>query len=70
MLREKNYKQKIPRVKLEKGESVCSYEKADAAMRRSIDFWSALQSPHGHWSAENAGVMFYIPPLVLGFKLI
>ncbi|KAF4404574.1 hypothetical protein G4B88_005960 [Cannabis sativa] len=41
-----------------------TYEKADAAMRRSINFWSALQSPHGHWPAQNAGVMFYIPPLV------
>ena len=63
MLREKNYKQKISQVKVEEGEEI-SYKKADAAMRRSIDFWGALQSPHGHWPAENAGVMFYIPPLV------
>ena len=63
MLREKNFKQTIPQVRVEDGEEI-SFKKADASMRRSIDFWSALQSPHGHWPAENAGVMFYIPPLV------
>ncbi|KAM6562845.1 hypothetical protein CsatB_022843 [Cannabis sativa] len=63
MLRENKFKQTISQVKVEDDEEI-TYEKADAAMRRSINFWSALQSPHGHWPAQNAGVMFYIPPLV------
>ncbi|KAF4404569.1 hypothetical protein G4B88_005955 [Cannabis sativa] len=60
---ENKFKQTIPQVKVEDDEEI-TYEKADAAMKRSINFWSALQSPHGHWPAQNAGVMFYIPPLV------
>ncbi|XP_024031865.1 lupeol synthase isoform X3 [Morus notabilis] len=63
MLREKNFKQTIPKLKIEDGVEI-TYEAADAAMKRSINFWSALQSPHGQWPAENAGVMFYIPPMV------
>ena len=63
MLREKNFKQTIPQVKVKDGEEA-TFEHADSAFRRSVNFWSALQSPHGHWPAENAGVMFYIPPLV------
>ncbi|PON60963.1 Squalene cyclase, N-terminal [Parasponia andersonii] len=63
MLKENKFKQTIPQVRVEDGEEI-TYENADTAMRRSINFWSALQSPHGHWPAENAGVMFYIPPLV------
>ncbi|EXC33648.1 hypothetical protein L484_013845 [Morus notabilis] len=63
MLRERNFKQTIPQVKVEDDKEI-TYEIIDAAMRRSINFWAALQSPHGHWPAENAGIMFYIPPLV------
>ncbi|GMN55770.1 hypothetical protein TIFTF001_024898 [Ficus carica] len=29
-----------------------------------MNIWSALQSPHGHWPAENGGSMFYIASLV------
>ncbi|GMN65193.1 hypothetical protein TIFTF001_034264 [Ficus carica] len=63
MLREKNFKQTIAKVKVEDDDEI-TYEIADAALRMSINFWSALQSPHGHWPAQNAGLMFYIPPLV------
>ncbi|KAF4404575.1 hypothetical protein G4B88_005961 [Cannabis sativa] len=64
MLRESNFKQDIGQVKVDEDVEDIKYEIADAAMRRSIKFWSALQSPHGHWPAQNAGIMFYIPPLV------
>lgn len=63
MLREKNFKQTIPPVKIEDDDKI-TYEAADASMKRAINFWTALQTEHGHWPAENAGVMFYIPPLV------
>ncbi|EXC33649.1 hypothetical protein L484_013846 [Morus notabilis] len=43
MLREKNFKQTIPKVKIEDGEEI-KYEVVNAAMKRSINFWSALQS--------------------------
>ncbi|XP_062119830.1 beta-amyrin synthase-like [Humulus lupulus] len=63
MLRERNFRQTIPQVKVENGDKI-KYEVADAAMRRSINFWSILQSPHGHWPAQNSGIMYFIPPLV------
>ncbi|XP_024182949.2 beta-amyrin synthase-like [Rosa chinensis] len=64
LLGEKKFKQKIPQVKVEDGED-CTYEKATAAFTRAATFYSALQSPHGHWPAEHAGLMFYIPSLVI-----
>ena len=63
----------IPQVTVEDGDrEEIMYEAADATMRKAVNFWSALQSPHGHWPAENAGVMFYVPPFVstLGYFLI
>jgi beta-amyrin synthase len=62
-LTEKNFKQTIPQVKVEDGEEI-TYEKATAALRRAIHFFSALQASDGHWPAENAGVLFFLPPLV------
>jgi len=56
-------KQTIPQVKVEDGEEI-TYEKATAALRRAIHFFSALQASDGHWPAENAGVLFFLPPLV------
>nr|XP_048333127.1 lupeol synthase-like isoform X2 [Ziziphus jujuba var. spinosa] len=64
LLREKEFKQSIPQEKIEDDDEKISYKTADATMRRAINFWSALQSPHGHWPALNAGVMFYVPPFV------
>ncbi|XP_062110953.1 beta-amyrin synthase-like [Humulus lupulus] len=63
-LREKEFKQTIPPVKIEDGE-VISYEKATTALKRSVQFLSALQASDGHWPAENAGPLFFLPPLVM-----
>ncbi|KAH7521907.1 hypothetical protein FEM48_Zijuj07G0081700 [Ziziphus jujuba var. spinosa] len=63
LLREKKFKQSIPQEKVDDDDEKISYKTADATMRRAINFWSALQSPHGHWPALNAGVMYYVPPL-------
>ncbi|KAJ4844509.1 hypothetical protein Tsubulata_006351 [Turnera subulata] len=63
-LREKNFKQKIPQVKIRDGEEI-TYEKATAALRRAAHFFSALQASDGHWPAENAGPLFFLPPLVM-----
>ncbi|KAH7521897.1 hypothetical protein FEM48_Zijuj07G0080700 [Ziziphus jujuba var. spinosa] len=55
LLGKKKFKQSIPQEKVEDDDKKISYKTADATMRRVINFWSALQSPHGHWPALNAG---------------
>ncbi|KAK9281889.1 hypothetical protein L1049_004796 [Liquidambar formosana] len=63
-LREKNFKQTIPQVKVEDGEEV-TYEAATATLRRAVHYLSALQASDGHWPAENTGPLFFLPPLVM-----
>nr|A8C980.1 RecName: Full=Germanicol synthase; Short=RsM1 [Rhizophora stylosa]BAF80441.1 multifunctional triterpene synthase [Rhizophora stylosa] len=63
-LREKNFKQTIPQVRIEEGEEI-TREKATTALRRAVQFFSALQASDGHWPAENAGPLFFLPPLVM-----
>ncbi|XP_024182263.1 beta-amyrin synthase [Rosa chinensis] len=63
-LREKQFKQTIPPIKIEDGE-VITYEKTTDALRRSVHFFSALQASDGHWPAENAGPLFFLPPMVI-----
>ncbi|KAG5569823.1 hypothetical protein H5410_059589 [Solanum commersonii] len=63
-LREKNFKQRIGAVKVEEGEEI-SHEIATIALRRAVHFFSALQATDGHWPAENAGPLFFLPPLVM-----
>ncbi|GLT78997.1 hypothetical protein SLA2020_505110 [Shorea laevis] len=57
-LREKNFKQTIPLVKIQDGEQI-SYEKATKALKRAIHFFSALQASDGHWPTENAGPLLF-----------
>ncbi|GFP95109.1 beta-amyrin synthase 1 [Phtheirospermum japonicum] len=63
-LHEKNFKQTIPQVKVAAGEDI-TYETATTALRRAAHFFSALQASDGHWPAENAGPLFFLPPLVM-----
>ncbi|OMO74284.1 Terpenoid cyclases/protein prenyltransferase alpha-alpha toroid [Corchorus olitorius] len=63
-LREKNFKQTVPQPKVEDGEEV-TFEATTAAVKRTAHLFAALQSKDGHWPAENAGPMFYFPPLNL-----
>lgn len=63
-LKDKNFKQKIPQVIIEDGEEI-TYEKATNALKRAVHFFSALQASDGHWPAENAGPLFFLPPLVM-----
>ncbi|GKV26784.1 hypothetical protein SLEP1_g36019 [Rubroshorea leprosula] len=67
-LREKNFKQTIPPVTIEDGEQI-SYEKTTKALRRAVNFFSALQASDGHWPAENAGPLFFLPPLVFALYI-
>ncbi|CAI0409972.1 unnamed protein product [Linum tenue] len=63
-LGEKKFKQTIPPVRIEEGEEI-TYEKATGALKRAVSFFSALQASDGHWPAENAGPLFFLPPLVM-----
>ncbi|XP_019077782.1 beta-amyrin synthase isoform X2 [Vitis vinifera] len=63
-LREKNFKQTIPQVKVGHGEEI-TYETTTTAVRRAAHFFSALQASDGHWPAENSGPLFLLPPLVM-----
>ncbi|KAK7243446.1 hypothetical protein RIF29_38242 [Crotalaria pallida] len=63
LLRENNFNQRIPSVKIEDGEEI-THEKATLALRRAAYHLSALQASDGHWPAQIAGVLFFLPPLV------
>ncbi|XP_062078772.1 beta-amyrin synthase-like isoform X1 [Humulus lupulus] len=63
-LKEKNFKQTIPGIKVEDDEAI-SYEKATITLRRAVHFLSALQASDGHWPAENTGLSFFLPPLIM-----
>ncbi|XP_076906939.1 shionone synthase-like [Bidens hawaiensis] len=63
-IREKKFKQMIPQVKIEDGEEI-SYDKVTTTLRRSVHLFAALQADDGHWPAENAGPMYFMPPLVI-----
>ncbi|XP_062076402.1 germanicol synthase-like isoform X2 [Humulus lupulus] len=68
-LREKSFKQTIPPVNIEDGETI-TYEKATCALRRTVHFFSALQASDGHWPADNSGPMFFLPPFVMCLYII
>ncbi|KAL3849158.1 hypothetical protein ACJIZ3_011040 [Penstemon smallii] len=63
-LREKNFEQKIPQVKVVDGEDI-TYETATATVQRAAHYLSALQASDGHWPAEIVGPLFYLPPWVM-----
>ncbi|VVA95756.1 unnamed protein product [Arabis nemorensis] len=63
-LREKKFKQKIPRVRIEDAEKI-TYEDAKTTLRRGLLYMAALQADDGHWPAENSGCMFFIAPFVI-----
>ncbi|RVW23142.1 Beta-amyrin synthase [Vitis vinifera] len=52
------------RMQVGDGEEI-TYETATAAVRRGAHFFSALQASDGHWPAENAGPLYFLPPLVM-----
>ncbi|KAF5957408.1 hypothetical protein HYC85_004633 [Camellia sinensis] len=64
MLKENNFEQTIPPVKVGEDEDV-TYEAANITLKRALRFFSAMQTKDGHWAAENAGPLFFVPPLVM-----
>ncbi|XP_059436495.1 beta-amyrin synthase 2-like [Corylus avellana] len=63
-LREKNFQQTIPQVKLEDGEEI-TYETVTTTLRRATHFFSALQATDGHWPSEISGISFSLPPFII-----
>ncbi|KAG5137385.1 hypothetical protein JHK82_022116 [Glycine max] len=54
ILRENNFKQTIPSVKIEDGEEI-TYQKVTSTVRRGAHHLAALQTSDGHWPAQIAG---------------
>ncbi|CAI8583857.1 unnamed protein product [Vicia faba] len=63
VVRENKFKQRIDGVKIEDGEEI-TYEKATTTLRRGAHHLAALQTSDGHWPAQIAGPLFFMPPLV------
>ncbi|KAL8108334.1 hypothetical protein AgCh_024698 [Apium graveolens] len=55
-------------VKLGEHEEV-NYEAATTAVKKAIRLNRAIQAHDGHWPAENAGSMFYTPPLIIALYI-
>ncbi|KAF7148815.1 hypothetical protein RHSIM_Rhsim03G0095400 [Rhododendron simsii] len=58
----KNIDLSIAPVRLGETDEV-KYEAVTTALRKAIRLNRAIQSSDGHWPAENAGPMFFTPPL-------
>ncbi|KAF8400110.1 hypothetical protein HHK36_013406 [Tetracentron sinense] len=63
-MKENNFQQTIPQVKVGENEEV-TYEDVTTTLKRAVGFYSAMQASDGHWPAENAGPLFFLPPLVM-----
>lgn len=63
VLRENNFNQTIDGVKIEDGAEI-TYEKPTTTLRKGTHHLVALQTRDGHWPAQIAGPLFYMPPLV------
>ncbi|KAL9320903.1 hypothetical protein ACSQ67_012742 [Phaseolus vulgaris] len=60
ILREKKFKQKTRKVKIEDDEEI-TWEKATLTLKRTSHYLSALQTSDGHWPAHLGGSHFFIP---------
>ena len=46
-----------------------NYDAVTTTVKKAVRLNRAIQAKDGHWPAENAGPMFFTPPLVSSFKL-
>ncbi|GJW57347.1 dammarenediol II synthase-like protein [Tanacetum coccineum] len=58
----------ITPIRLHKGEQV-NLEAVTTAVRKAVRLHRAIQAKDGHWPAENAGPMFFTPPLVIALYI-
>ncbi|KVI00819.1 Prenyltransferase/squalene oxidase [Cynara cardunculus var. scolymus] len=57
-----------PAVRLGEDEEV-NYEAVTTAVRKAVRLNRAIQAWDGHWPAENAGPLFFTPPLIFGLYI-
>ncbi|GLT80316.1 hypothetical protein SLA2020_517620 [Shorea laevis] len=57
-----------PAVKVNETE-VVTEEAVTTTLRRAISFYSSIQAHDGHWPAESAGPLFFLPPLVMALYI-
>lgn len=68
-LREENPTGPIPpAVKVNEDEEI-KEETVTTTLRRAISFYSTIQAHDGHWPAESAGPLFFLPPLVMALYI-
>lgn len=53
-----------PQIKV-KEHVLITEEAITTTLRRAIGFYSTIQAHDGHWPAESAGPLFFLPPLVM-----
>ncbi|KVH89383.1 Prenyltransferase/squalene oxidase [Cynara cardunculus var. scolymus] len=58
----------MPPVRLEEDEEV-NYEAVTTAVKKALRLNRAIQAKDGHWPAENAGPMFFTPPLLIAMYI-
>ncbi|XP_052626390.1 beta-amyrin synthase 1 isoform X2 [Lactuca sativa] len=63
-LREKNFKQTIPR-EIVVEENEISYGIVTNTLKRSVRYWAALQASDGHWPSANNGCHYFMPPIIM-----
>ncbi|XP_059665419.1 dammarenediol II synthase-like [Cornus florida] len=54
----------IPPVRIGENEEI-TYEAVTTALRKAVRLNRAIQASDGHWPAENAGPIFFAPPLII-----
>ena len=57
-------------VKVEDDSKIVTKEAIKTTLRRAISFYSSLQAHDGHWPAENAGPLFFLPSLVINLLVL
>nr|AAS01523.1 putative beta-amyrin synthase [Centella asiatica] len=58
----------IPPVRLGEQEEV-NYQVVTTAVKKALRLNRAIQAHDGHWPAENAGPMFFTPPLIIALYI-
>ncbi|CBI30896.3 unnamed protein product, partial [Vitis vinifera] len=64
LIKENQIDLSIPPMRLGEKEEV-TYEAVTTVVRKAVRLTRAIQAKDGHWPAENAGPLFFTPPLIM-----
>ncbi|XP_074285418.1 lupeol synthase-like [Silene latifolia] len=56
-------------IKVKGNEEIISKESLSTTLKRSIIYYSSIQAHDGHWPADSAGPLFFLPPLVIALYI-